>query len=258
MGTISQQRQGRRDSFSSEDSVETTRGPVTNEILDDNPRASLGHLRSESNASVSTLASFATATEGFGEEDDEDDDHDNFAVQQIQAPEPRSTSPPVTAKRSTFGAVSKNGIPNDRQPTPDHSDRPSSVVRILGGSNGHSRQASNLSLERHESTGTTRNFPLVNRPKTSSRSPSKERAYHNSMLSDSMTLTEDLGTNRLQPSPVSMLANDDQLLVESLVASVGKCVLGLQEAGYSSYEARTWRRRLDAARRVLEGHEGAI
>ncbi len=70
-----------------------------------------------------------------------------------------------------------------------------------------------------------------------------------------MTLTE---RDRLQPSPVHMLAKDDQILVERLVASLGKCVLGLQEAGRSSYEGRVWRRRLDAARRVLEGQEGAV
>jgi hypothetical protein len=55
-----------------------------------------------------------------------------------------------------------------------------------------------------------------------------------------------------------MLAKEDQVLVEKLVASLGKCVLGLQEAGQTGYDGRIWRRRLDAARRVLEGEEGAV
>jgi hypothetical protein len=55
-----------------------------------------------------------------------------------------------------------------------------------------------------------------------------------------------------------MLSKDDQILVERLVASLGKCVLGLQESGRASYDGRVWRRRLDAARRVLEGQQGAI
>lgn len=74
-------------------------------------------------------------------------------------------------------------------------------------------------------------------------------------MSDSATLTEGAGHS---DSPVHMLAKEDQLLVERLVASLGKCVLGLQEAGQGDYEGRVWRRRLDAARRVLEGEAGAI
>lgn len=59
-------------------------------------------------------------------------------------------------------------------------------------------------------------------------------------------------------SPVHMLSKADQLLVENLVASLGKCVLGLQAASGGDYEGRVWRRRLDAARRTLEGEEGAV
>ena len=62
----------------------------------------------------------------------------------------------------------------------------------------------------------------------------------------------------MQPSPVHMLARDDQILVERLVASLGKCVLGLQEAGKGSYESKVWRRRLEVARRTLEGEEAPI
>jgi hypothetical protein len=41
------------------------------------------------------------------------------------------------------------------------------------------------------------------------------------------------------------------------VASLGKCVLGLTETGRASAESRMYRRRIDAARRVLEeGVEG--
>jgi len=73
-----------------------------------------------------------------------------------------------------------------------------------------------------------------------------------------MTLTDGTNGERLQPSPVHMLAREDQILVERLVASLGKCVLGLQESGRASYDSRVFRRRLDAARRVLEGDEGPV
>jgi hypothetical protein len=270
MGTISQQRMGRRGSFSSEDSVETTRGPIApstdhKEEMRNSERTALGHFRSESTDSVSTLATFATATEGHGSENGDDENHDNFAVQEVEAP-PLRLSTPVTAKRSTFGSPTKNGIPDDRQPTPETTSRPNSAIHDpmeRNGSNFH--RPSVASFDSFESTGTTRSFPLVNKPKpqqtssTSNTPDLKLREQEASLLSDSATLTE--GTNsgdRLQPSPVHMLAKEDQLLVERIVASLGKCVLGLQEAGRASYEGRVYKRRLDAARRVLEGEEGAV
>ena len=270
MGTISQQRMGRRGSFSSEDSVETTRGPTApstdhKDEMRSNERTALGHFRSESTDSVSTLATFATATEGHGSENGDDQNRDNFAVQEVEAP-PLRASTPVTAKRSTFGSPTKTVILGDRQSTPETISRPNSAIHDpidRNGSNFH--RPSVASFDSFESTGTTRSFPLVNKPKpqktssTSNTPDLKPREQEASLLSDSATLTE--GTNsgeRLQPSPVHMLAKDDQILVERLVASLGKCVLGLQEAGRSTYEGRVWRRRLDAARRVLEGEEGAM
>jgi hypothetical protein len=263
MGTISQQRNGRRGSvgsFSSEDSVETTRGPVAQ----DPERPNLTHLRTGSSASVSTVASFATATEGRRSEDLQDEDRENFAVQEVDAPEQRSSTP-VTAKRETFGGASpmKNGYTIDRQPTPEETERPSSVIHDKSERDGTNQHRPSIgSFESYSSTGSTRSFPLVNKPKPrQTLTPPGPRENEGSILSDSMTLIDRQSTasgDRLQPSPVHMLARDDQILVERLVASLGKCVLGLQESGRASYDGRVWRRRLDAARRVLEGQEGAI
>lgn len=262
MGTISQQRHGRRDSvgsYSSEDSVETTRGPTAPSGLGERP--SITHLRSESTDSVSTMATFATATEGRGSENGDEEESDDFAVQHVIAP-PLRTTTPVTAKRSTFGSPVKNGLPNDRQPTPDEASRPSSVIH-----DGDERNGSNIhrpsiaSFESFESTGTTRSFPLVNKPKGQKSLTLDIRTSQQtgSILSESAILIEGQGAGeRMQSSPVHMLARDDQILVERLVASLGKCVLGLQEAGKGNYESRVWRRRLDAARRTLEGEEGPI
>jgi hypothetical protein len=267
MGTISQQRHGRSDSvgsFSSEDSVETTRGPpipTTTQQAEkiETERAALGHFRSESTDSVSTIATFATATEGHGSDSGNDEEQDSFAVQQVDAPL-RSTTP-VTAKRSTFGTPVKNEPSNDGQPPPMLIRRSSSVIHDHEQRNGSSvHRPSVASFDSFESVGTVRSFPLVNKPKSqeapnSSSNPDLREA--GSLLSDSVTLTDAAG-ERLQPSPVHMLAKEDQIMVERLVASLGKCVLGLQEAGRASYEGRVWRRRLDAARRVLEGQEGAV
>jgi hypothetical protein len=51
------------------------------------------------------------------------------------------------------------------------------------------------------------------------------------------------------------LLREDQYLVERLVASLGRCVLGLTDSGRASTESRMYRRRIDAARRILEGLE---
>ncbi|KAE8441847.1 hypothetical protein EG329_004248 [Mollisiaceae sp. DMI_Dod_QoI] len=262
MGTISQQR-NRRDSvgsFSSEDSVETTRGPPAPSTSNENERTPLGHFRSESTDSVSTMATFATATEGNGSENGGDDSTD-FSVQQATAPEIR-TSTPITAKRTTFGSAI-NGIPEEGQLTPQMTRRHSTGHDELQRNGSSVHRPSVASFESFASTGTTRSFPLVNKPKiqqlTSSTPELRSKEPEPSLLRESTTLTEGNSSGeRLQPSPVHMLVREDQILVERLVASLGKCVLGLQEAGRASYEGRVWRRRLDAARRVLEGQEGAI
>ena len=49
------------------------------------------------------------------------------------------------------------------------------------------------------------------------------------------------------------LQREDQLLVQRLADSMGRCVLALGESGRASAEGRAYRRRLEAARRVLEG-----
>lgn len=211
MGTIIQQRNGRSGSFSSDDSVETTRGPVT--ITPDQElekRLSLGHLRNDSEASISTLATFATAAEGF----DDDDDH-NFAVQQVHPiHQERATSPPTGTKRSTFG---------------------SPLEALLKGKS--QRQSA---ISRNNS---------VNRPPMNG---SRQHSRNGSVVSSNGQ------SQQTSNSPINMLKRDDQILVEGVVAAVGKCVIGLQDADTNSYEAKVWRRRLDAARRVLEGDEGAV
>ena len=266
MGAISQQRLGRRDSvgsFSSEDSVETTRGPQPPSKVDGDgnsldQRAALGHLRSESSQSVSTLASFATAMEGRATpmEYGDNDDNESYAAQSVEAPPRSSTGTPLTAKRTTFGPEAYDGPPSDLRSSSVVDDR-----EELNGKNFHRPSiASFESFDSFVSVGTTRSFPLINKPTSQQSLRPRGTSGPRSLSSDSVTLTDEakLGFDRLQASPVHMLAKDDQLLVERLVASLGKCVLGLQEAESGSYEGRVWRRRLDAARRVLEGHEGAV
>jgi len=273
MGTISQQRHGRRgsvDSFMSEDSVETTRGPEAPSSYKDHLRAvGLGHKRQQSADTVSTMATFATAKEEYSDEA-ENDILNDYAVEdvlQTHAQEAIDTnySLPTTAQGSPE-QQSRSSAPNSR---------PSSVIKdgIIQPSSAHRPSVSSFAST---SSGTTRSFPLVNKPKpaattsapaTTSNSPSQMYTDPAAMLGIALTTgmatgfangngnatTE--GERAMQPSPVSMLHRDDQILVERLVASMGKCVLGLQEARRGSAEGRMWRRRLDVARRALEGDE---
>lgn len=281
MGTIGRQaernRRGSAGSFSSEDSVETTRGPVqTSNQTDEenfNPRASFTHLRSTSNGSVSTMATFATAEENNSSDEDRNENagEDEFAVRQSDAPELR-VSTPVTAKRSTFGGTPMDlRLPEEAAASPERSERSPAIpdrtqehnVDERNGTGGHRPSVS--SFDSCTSNGSRRSFPLVNPPKvpeqpTVNGSRGSGESKTSVLTSDSTLIDRQsaMDEERLQTSPVHMLAKDDQILVERLVASLGKCVLGLQESGRGSYDSRVWRRRLDAARRVLEGDEGAI
>lgn len=281
MGTLSQQRarNGSVSSFSSEDSVETTRGleapaPVT---TNGDARTAQGHLRNQkSTDSVSTLATFATArertSEDLGSRDFEDTltDLPEFAEgeEETEADNGRPEMP-LTAKRSTFGTPSQLPLVNHEATSKSINDteneRPSSAIRDSesvssavsnGGVNGIGSSFSKQnamhrpSVSSFASTGTTRSFPLVNKPKTHNASFSSSGSTFNHANNSSTSLDEVRNS-----SPVQMLVRDDQILVERLVASLGKCVLGLQEAGRASSEGRMWRRRLDSARRVLEGLE---
>ena len=280
MGTINQQRLARRGSngsFSSEDSVETTRGPTVSNANTANNANSLerppplGHLRSESAASISTINTFATADEGH-RSPTQGDEHDENAVQKgsksVQNHHfiPEATEP--SNKRSTFGSSDLSSLPENYASPATPDGHPISVVRILDNNDLH--RPSIASFDSATSIGTTRSFPLVNKPKSqnSTRTGTPEPANRESRRGSVIKLSENGnvvghgevkdGKERKQPSPVNMLAMEDRVLVERVVASVGKCVLGLQEAGDKEYEKRVWRRRLDAARRVLEGVEGAV
>ncbi|KAF5870175.1 uncharacterized protein Bfra_010321 [Botrytis fragariae] len=269
MGTMSRERRG---SISSEDSVETTRGPSVPMPLvenghDPSQRSSMVHLRSDSNSSISTLATFATAKSNV-EDDEYSEDEDPFDLtipitdtRKIDAPDSPTISPykPTTTtslatKRSTFGSLPpRNTVINDYNDIGIARGSGLYDIDVIPGV--HSR---NLSLDSATSASTTRSVPLSVKPRgqPSVFTPPGTASSTNShpVRSDSL----ENNRNRTRTSPVQMLSKDDQLLVERLVASLGKCVLELQDTEAGNYDSRIWRRRLDAARRVLDGEEGAI
>lgn len=226
----------------------------------------MAHSRSDSNGSISTLATFATAKSSIDEEDSESEE-DPFELKIPYSDSRNATTPdsptiapykptastPIATKRSTFGSLPTNTMLND------YND-----IGIARGSGSYdidirpSLHNRNLSRDSAASVSTARSFPLSTKPKElpDTSTPPGTASSTNPHPIRSTSLENN--RNHRQPSPVQMLSRDDQILVERLVASLGKCVLSLQEKDAGSYDSRIWRRRLDAARRVLEGEEGAI
>lgn len=255
MGTMSQRKMRSESvsSYSSEDSVETTRGP----ILPGNNRR-----RRNSDASVSTVASFATATEGrltragtsAQERYPEEMMSPTYCGPMAAIPERARSHTPETGKRLTFGF---NGTPDNGDGIADHS-RDSMGRRPQSSAAAFTKRPSVSSLG---STGTTRSFPLVNRQSkangilTPNESPDHElKQLSNTLMSETASIC-DRESISADDTAINHLAKEDQILVQRLVASLGKCVLGMSESGRASAESRMYRRRLDAARRTLEGME---
>ncbi|KAH6898445.1 hypothetical protein B0T10DRAFT_578175 [Thelonectria olida] len=253
MGTISQQRleRERRGSFgsvSSEESVETTRGPIV-----DLPRRS-------SIDTMSSVNSFATATEGrlsrtstMG---------DNTKETAVSTPESSDYSDgPPTSKRTTFGGFDFARPEEESDEPKQDQPRRNTVVHRPA----HSESVSSLrpSVSSFESTGTNRSFPLVSKAKvnggvlTPSGSPDRELdQISETLMNETASICEqESGGGEGQTPALHLLSKEDQVLVQKLVASLGKCVLGLTEVSKASVESRMYRRRLESARRILEGLE---
>ncbi|KAI3331953.1 hypothetical protein HD806DRAFT_175543 [Xylariaceae sp. AK1471] len=255
MGSMSRRRMRRRgsnDSFSSEDSVETTRGPTTSHPPDITAAKIGRRSRRGSAGSTSTLDSFATATEGrhtragisFNDYTDE------YSEQIITLPERARTHTPETAKRMVFS-------PDTSESSSDPSRSRSSLLR---------RPQSSAAAFQHrhsESAGTNRSFPLMKKSDanggvlTPDSSPNLElKQISETLMNETASICDKESLyDSDKVAPMQMLQKGDQILVERLVASLGRCVLALTEAGRASAEGRAYRRKIETARRILEGVE---
>ncbi|KAK4230753.1 hypothetical protein QBC38DRAFT_22522 [Podospora fimiseda] len=313
MGTMSRHRLERRgsvDSYTSEDSVETTRGPTN---YDDSPATVYPRSRRNSSASVSTIETFATAEETRSRKSpmvpNDGFNPDGMFGESSRASSSRERSrsrsgSTATIKRPSFSAVrpatsnaiytntwadsdgSISSIPEEESGNPEtrqnarygNTRRPMSVSAY---SSMHRPSVSSL-----ESYGTNRSFPLVTKPRDNSNGILTPRESPDQELRNvSSTLTSEIGSvsergkadglpseaqriraasaasvlgrniNTNSNEPLQALFREDKYLVDRLVASLGQCVLGLTENGRASTESRMYRRRIDKARRILEGLE---
>lgn len=233
---------GSRASFSSEDSVETTRGPTTNGVYRRGRRGS--------NGSISSVDSFLTATEGRITRA-ENEGMEYFPEQKTTYPKRTRSHTPNKSKRITLDLGRPTSHADLTQPRATLVQRPQSSAATYM----HRPSVSSLG-----SAGTNRSFPLVNRPKptattngvlTPCESPDQGlKKISETLMSETASICDSIN---MGDKPIGQLEKEDQALVERMVASLGKCVLGLSENGRAGSESRVFRRRIEAARQILEG-----
>lgn len=262
LGTIGHQR---RVSLDSEGSVETTRGFQVLHPRNLNSGNSSGiHLRSTSTDTLSTMASFETAIESPADDDYfETNEIDDFAVQSFQSrQEPNHSSRFDVFYDQTIGTQyiedikipkpHSSGFKSNYEAFPQkfskkviNSCDPQQVGSKIGffiASNLPKRKSCNASFYLHDTSGDPRFNSEIDM---------------DSNLRCELPQTDRIENQKLDLFPENIISNEDQILVRRLLNSFGECILGLQEAD-NVHDCRVWRRRLDAARRVLEGDEGAM
>jgi hypothetical protein len=257
-------RRSRRGSVSSESSVETTRAltpsadqaPTTappelttkrsiSSIKSSTLRTPRAHHRNDSVDSVSTFATFATATEGL-DNDDQDDGADEMAFWKLE---------------NATALVPVVPIPNDPNATvadkttswpPRTSSRGSSRSRSTSRANSIYISRPPRPLTAIQING----YPTPTTPKDGllSSDLSTATAAINATPSPQPTSTLVQALAAADSQRTLNFNEVDRELVEKLIESLGKvCVQMGHQAGEKVYESKIWRRRLDTARRVLEG-----
>ncbi|SPN97018.1 uncharacterized protein DNG_00534 [Cephalotrichum gorgonifer] len=255
MGTLSQEQLGRRGSFSSEDSVETTKGPILT------PEEEYGttrrhHRRRGSGDTTSTMDTFATAKEGKNSRMS-----DLSFMTANDAPAEPEEEPESEAEAKPHASFESQGYV-------EYADN----IRARRRHNSASHPPTSArttalhrpSVSSFESTGTNRSFPLVpNKVKmnggvlTPQGSPDEElKTVSDALMSETASICEMGGAGGVGGTPaIQSLDRDDQLLVQAVVAGLGRCVLGLSEADEASAEGALYRQRLQEVKRLLEGLE---
>ncbi|UNI14709.1 hypothetical protein JDV02_001310 [Purpureocillium takamizusanense] len=258
MGTISRQEATRDYDYESEgsdDSAQTTRGPTT------------GVARRASLDTFVTVDSFATAAEGRESRNSATTAGDTRVEDGFVTPT-EHLEDATTARRATLEGTSGSGSGGSSgdEASRYRDDRPrANSVLHRPASLTFKAALHRPSVSSFESTGTNRSFPLVNRTRlsggilTPGASPEYDlKQVAESLMSETTSVYDREGTNGGGPnSPaIQMLSREDQLLVEHVVASLGKCVLGLTESSRMNPSGlEKFRHRIEAAKRVLEGGE---
>ncbi|KAI9652923.1 MAG: hypothetical protein M1821_007770 [Bathelium mastoideum] len=251
MGSMSR---GRRSSVSSNESVETTKGPAAE--MQSEPQSSGGapetpqalrdiesrmqHKRRESASSVSTFATFATATEGNNTPADEKEEDDVL---------------PAMTSDLQISQNNLNTYDHLPIPLPATQGRSDSVVGIQMRDGGQrtspvvsnpSQGQADLALEAStRNRSTSGSLPISGSAKPRSGSGSKPWF--------SPVVTPVVNSLLTSTRPAIKLDKRDQTNVRILIESLREVCLRLEEGGGDEDETREWRRRIEEARMVLDG-----
>lgn len=270
MGSFSKRRDQRRGSASSMDSAETTKA---NESVLENPdtigegahtpkeqshgaRASptwhKAHSRRNSVESVSTMNSFATATEGR-QSDDGEPKEDDWTRHRPMAGAWQSDSyvekpkPSIRAARRVDKprTAPKPSLPSPQPTKNDHV--PSTGALPISSSSSNPTERSSFP---HNSTEPPTRAPPPPPPPPAPPPPP--------LLVSAFTAPAPLPLEDGTLAPALQYSGTDKVLVEALMDSFRKICARLYTAEGSDggkYAAEVWRARLERARRVLDGEE---
>lgn len=223
-------RQLRRESHSSHESNETTR-----------PTRSSGHTRTNSALSDSTVATFATATEGEGEPltEDEDDllywdrrfNHGTFEPAQVS--QHQLTTPELRHRH-----------------VPSHHNNP--IIETDRSETPRGPREDNNATPTGDDPASPQRFDPTGR----SSSATTGSATPTSLVSSLVSTVRAVSATPTSPTSGGINDDDTQML-EQLFQSLGNVCMDLQAITTSPEPdlktARVLRRRLDAAKRVLDG-----
>lgn len=229
MGTYSME--DRRSSTSSGSSNATTR-PVTalqtmDEVASEPGKRISFHARNTSSASVSTIASFATAAEEL-EQDDDDDDEANEQMDQFSQ-HLLSHQPPMTSRPATQPSLSAL-----------RTDSAINMRRGGGGGGAAGSSPTPTALSRGSSSSSTTPTDLA----------------HGLQTSKIFSILTEASREEARLA----LSEEETQLIYGLAASLTSVCSQLQVHTTTPHaeafdRRKAWRRRLDEARRVLNGEE---
>lgn len=228
MGTYAGTSRSRSSSHSSRSSVETTKpadtldGATTKDIAAESDQAKPSHGRQNSVESISTVATFATATEG---RDTDDEGEEGWTSQYTMAGAWQSDVPSKTAFNWSGQTTPRPGTP------PKARD-----LRRVG--------SGRINRKDDDTIGSNGSATTVNDTGT----PARKADLFSYLAS------LEPGEESASAKPIH-IGQRDRELAERLVRSLRKVCKQLQSVGSdgSRYDARMCRRKLDAARRVLDG-----
>jgi hypothetical protein len=219
----------RRSSSSSADSVATTRPVVT---VDDAVKRVSFHQRNSSMDSVSTMASFATAAEEQSDDEEENEEMDHFSQQFLPSYQP-------IAQR----LVGVNGHVSPRNDSAVNMGRAYGSPTIVSPTyNPHT----SFRASPTQASMTSR---------ASSRGPSPTTPGGLASGLQTSKIFSILTESHVQEEPRLALNEEEKQLIYSLAASFQQVCSHLQSTSGDQYERKEWRRRLDSARRLLNGED---